>query len=166
MFTSLAHGAVIARTTGANGPVLGPEEEKEKSRVMRQAICDELVWRRSDIEPFLEVPFEDYIREMRREGVWGGEIELSVAPHVVSAPVQVFQVHNGALMMIGEYKAPADAASGARPVTLFFHRLGHYDVLIQGGESEDACASCANVEGGSSSGAESSSIRRPRTFKL
>eukprot|EP00890_Picochlorum_soloecismus_P001585 jgi/Picsp_1/2427/NSC_05888-R1_cysteine proteinases-like protein len=89
--------------------VLSVEEEVVKADELRARICDELLLRREDVEPFLESRVEDYVRCMRMEKTWGGEPELVMAAHVLQRKVVVYMLKSGfkgslVLEKISEYE--------------------------------------------------------------
>lgn len=67
---------------------------------------------------------------------FAGEPELACAPAVTGHPISVYQRNSdGGIGIVSRYAhEPADKdarpADPASPIALFFHRLGHYDLLI------------------------------------
>lgn len=89
LFRSLAQ----SYTAMTSGSLLNEGAETEMAVTLRQQICDELLSQRDSVEPFLaDCDFETYILMMRRDGCWGGEPELSVAPTVLRRSVEVYVV--------------------------------------------------------------------------
>lgn len=52
---------------------LGPSEETTQADALRRRVCDELLERREDFEPFIDSDFDIYVRNQRRPSAWGGE---------------------------------------------------------------------------------------------
>lgn len=78
MFRSLAQGAHLASSAEAGLPIalLPPSEEIAEADSLRQVVCDELLRRKDDIAPFIDIDygssFETYVQRMRQPGCWGG----------------------------------------------------------------------------------------------
>lgn len=63
---------------------------------------------------------------MRNPRAWGGEPELSVAPHVLKRPVLVYTIsRQKELQLVSQY---GDYSSNG--ITLLFSKFGHYDLLV------------------------------------
>ena len=108
MFRALVQGEKLGGEREAIC-VLSSEEETVKADTLRGKICDELLLRREDVEPFLESKIEDYVRRMRMEGTWGGEPELAMAAHVLQRKVVVYMLKSNVqgplfLEKISEYE--------------------------------------------------------------
>lgn len=60
---------------------------------LRQGTCDLMVERREAFEPFVEDDqgFETYIKRMRKDGVWGGHMELQALSLLTGANIYVYQ---------------------------------------------------------------------------
>jgi hypothetical protein len=90
LFRSLAQ----SYTALTCGTLLNQVAETDMARALRQQICDALVIQRDSVEPFLvDCDFDTYVSMMRRDGCWGGEPELSVAPIVLQRSIEVYVVH-------------------------------------------------------------------------
>lgn len=110
------------------GKSLTTAEEKAAAAQLRQEICSEIEKRKSDIEPFLETDIEAYLAYMSQATTWGGEPELSVSPHCLQRPVEVYMYGATGLQVMSTYEdAKYDNAS---PVKVLFNGIGHYDLLV------------------------------------
>ena len=90
LFRSLAQ-SYMALTSGT---LLNQVAETDMAKALRQQICDALVIQRDSVEPFLvDCDFDTYVSMMRRDGCWGGEPELSVAPTVLQRSIEVCVVY-------------------------------------------------------------------------
>ncbi|KIZ06508.1 OTU domain-containing protein 3 [Monoraphidium neglectum] len=93
-----AVGLRVAKIT-ADGNCLfravGDQTEGDEGRHtdLRQRACDLMVERREEFEPFVEDDqgFETYIKRMRKDGVWGGHMELQALSLLMGANVYVYQ---------------------------------------------------------------------------
>lgn len=110
------------------GKSLTIAEEEAAAAQLRQHICSEIEKRKSDIEPFLETDIEAYLAYMSQASTWGGEPELSVSPHCLQRPVEVYMYGATGLQVMSTYEdAKYDTAS---PVKVLFNGIGHYDLLV------------------------------------
>ena len=110
------------------GQQLKAAEEQLAADKLRKCICNKLHSKQDDIEPFLEVPFDQYIDSMSQPSTWGGEPELSVAPECLSRPVDVYMNGATGLQVMSSYTSPDCGKS--EPVKVLFNGIGHYDLLI------------------------------------
>lgn len=110
------------------GKSLTIAEEKAAAAQLRHDICSEIEKRKSDIEPFLETDIKVYLAYMSQASTWGGEPELSVSPHCLQRPVEVYMYGATGLQVMSTYEdAKYDTAS---PVKVLFNGIGHYDLLV------------------------------------
>ena len=56
----------------ADGKLLSRQEEGTAAAQVRQKVVDALQRQRSDIEPFLTMPWDVYCKNMATPGTWGG----------------------------------------------------------------------------------------------
>mmetsp|Transcript_30098 Transcript_30098/g.53824 ORF Transcript_30098/g.53824 Transcript_30098/m.53824 type:complete len:85 (-) Transcript_30098:352-606(-) len=81
------------------------------------------------MEPFIDEDYDAYLAKMSRDGTWGGEPELAVAPHAIQMPIRVYSlVGSGQIQLLNEYGREY-LAFGDSAVSVFFHGMGHYDLL-------------------------------------
>eukprot|EP00727_Mastigamoeba_balamuthi_P003245 m51a1_g12918 hypothetical protein (201) ;mRNA; f:2085-2913 len=61
---------------------------------VRAAVVDHIEGHRGDFEPFVEddVAFGDYVAGMRRQGTWGGNLEIQAASVAFGVNVQIHQL--------------------------------------------------------------------------
>lgn len=146
LFRSLAQGAHLAAHVDSRvQPSLDPMPlpmEAAAADALRSKICDRLLSKREDMEPFIDVSeagdYDSYVANMRHRTTWGGEPELAVAAHVLERDIGVYSWSScsSGFKNVSRYTwAPAidqggSAASKRERVALLFHGLGHYDLLI------------------------------------
>lgn len=89
----------------------------------RQRCVDNVISRRDDFEPFIEddEPFDDYVSGMRKDAMWGGNIELMSLSQVAETAIVVFQFEAPQLII----ENPSPAAAG-RELHLSYHGGEHY----------------------------------------
>jgi len=154
LFRALVQGEMLSEGRDAMC-VLSLEEEVVKADELRSRVCDELLLRREDVEPFLESRIEEYVRCMRMERTWGGEPELAMAAHVLQRKVVVYRLKSGfegssVLEKISEYEpsviqrtklhplspscdeqaSESVESPGKRPINLLYSGSCHYDALV------------------------------------
>ena len=103
-------------------------EEQQAADALRQQICEKMKNKQDDISPFLEIPFDSYIKSMSQSSTWGGEPELSVAPDCLHRPVDVYVNGATGLQVMSSYASSDDSHKPA--VKVLFNGIGHYDLLI------------------------------------
>ncbi|CAI5980009.1 unnamed protein product [Closterium sp. NIES-64] len=116
---------------------------------LRNQVADEFVKRREETEWFLEGNFDDYVANIRKPYVWGGEPELLMLSHVLKSPITVFiadprSPRSGAIMPIAEYgreyasKQEGDErrvegegiSSSKDAICVLYNGSSHYDALL------------------------------------
>ncbi|EPS69774.1 hypothetical protein M569_04992, partial [Genlisea aurea] len=124
LFRSLAHGACIR----SGKPAPSESRQMELADELRSRVADEFIKRRKETEWFVEGDFDEYVSQMRKPHVWGGEPELLMASHVLQAPISVYMYDEGAggLISIAEY---GQEYGKENPISVLFHGYGHYDAL-------------------------------------
>jgi len=128
MFRSIVQGLNVI----TKGVAMSPESETTAAFNLRQAVVQELMNRRSEIEPFIPgivdegISFEEYLQRMSNPAAWGGEPEMVMAVNVVRHPITVWRLLRGraeAIVTYGEELA-------APHINLLWHEAGHYDLLV------------------------------------
>ncbi len=111
-----------------DGRPLGDAEEKSQARALRDKVVAQLLVRRDFVEPFLPVPFDEYVEVMSRQGTWGGEPELSMASIVLEA---VISVHTASDMsLVAEYDvAEVKGSQSSVRIPVLYHQDLHYEAL-------------------------------------
>ncbi|EEC84950.1 hypothetical protein OsI_32168 [Oryza sativa Indica Group] len=100
--------------------------EKDMADDLRKKVCDALEKECADKPWLVEGDCHSYIKEMRKPHVWGGEIEISMASHVLKMPITVFVVEKtGGLRVFTKY----GKEYGRNAIQVLFDGNGHYDVL-------------------------------------
>ena len=122
--------------------LLGPDEEKVQADFLRHKVCDLLLERRADVEPFIEFGggggiakggYEEYVNQMRLVSTWGGEPELAMSAEVLGRDVLVFARKSRAVYVEISTYFPREKKVNPKNTTkvnLLFHSFGHYDLLV------------------------------------
>ena len=60
---------------------------------LRRRVVDHIAAHRDAFEPFVEddEKFDDYVRRMREDGTWAGNLELQAASQVLGRNLRIFQ---------------------------------------------------------------------------
>ena len=97
---------------------------EERHLEYRQRCVDNVISRREDFEPFIEddEPFDDYVSGMRKDAMWGGNIELMSLSQVAETAIVVFQFEAPQLII----ENPAPPAAAGRELHLSYHGGEHY----------------------------------------
>ena len=103
-------------------------QEKTAAAELRKQICSEMRRRKHDLAPFLEEDFDSYLASMSKIATWGGEPELSVAPHCLNRSVQVYMYGAMGLEVMSTYTN--HKFQDLTPVKVLFNGIGHYDLLM------------------------------------
>lgn len=124
LFRSVAHGACIR----AGKSIPNESLQRELADELRALVADEFIKRREETEWFIEGSFDDYVSQIRRPHVWGGEPELLMASHVLQMPITVYidDDEAGGLITIAEY---GQEYGKEDPIRILYHGFGHYDAL-------------------------------------
>ncbi|GBF88560.1 hypothetical protein Rsub_01275 [Raphidocelis subcapitata] len=96
--------------------------EEGRHEALRQRACDLMEARQGEFEPFVEddQAFDAYLKRMRKDGVWGGHLELFALSHVAGANIFVYQEGQPRWTV---KTAPDDAPS----LHLSYHGQEHYN---------------------------------------
>ncbi|CAI5470853.1 unnamed protein product [Closterium sp. Yama58-4] len=146
LFHAVAHGH-HARASLPQPTALS--ERCELADALRNQVADEFVKRREETEWFLEGNFDDYVANIRKPYVWGGEPELLMLSHVLKSPITVFiadprSPRSGAIMPIAEYgreyagkqegnegRVEGEGISSSKDaICVLYNGSSHYDALI------------------------------------
>jgi len=87
----------------------------------RKQICDFILYNRMDYEPFIEddEPFEDYIARMRRNGTWGGHLEIQACSMAYQVNVTIHQLNQPRWELLS-------LAFSTKTIHLSYHDGQHY----------------------------------------
>jgi hypothetical protein len=112
-----------------NGRPLGSTEERVQARVLREDVVAQLLAQREFVEPFLPMPFNQYVEAMRMDGAWGGEPELSMASIVMEAVISVYASSD--MSLVAEYDVAEEGRRSTSPlrIPVLYHQDLHYDAL-------------------------------------
>lgn len=152
LFRALVQGNHIAAAMDMKSKdtlltLLPPDEETARADDLRRRVCDLLLDRRADVEPFIDVEpsgsggraksYEDYVNRMRQVSAWGGEPELAMSAEVLDRDVLVFRANaqksRDSYVEVSKYLKPTETMANnsyTTHINLLFHTFGHYDLLI------------------------------------
>eukprot|EP00161_Ancyromonas_sigmoides_P018438 TRINITY_DN5099_c0_g1_i3.p1 TRINITY_DN5099_c0_g1~~TRINITY_DN5099_c0_g1_i3.p1 ORF type:complete len:441 (+),score=44.50 TRINITY_DN5099_c0_g1_i3:104-1324(+) len=94
-------------------------------RAVRAAVCDEIEKNGDAYDSFITVDFSTYISRMRKEHVWGGELELAAAAHISGRAFLVLDADDPARDHV-----VGDTRRNGAPHVLGFVNNEHYVLLI------------------------------------
>lgn len=125
LFRSVGHGACLR----SGKPAPSESLQKQLADELRARVADELIKRREETEWFIEGNFDNYVSQIRKPHVWGGEPELLMLSHVLRMPITVYMYDDkyGGLISIAEY---GQEYGKDNPIRVLYHGFGHYDALL------------------------------------
>jgi hypothetical protein len=76
--------------------------------------------------------WDDYCREMKKPGIWGGTVELYFIPRLINRPIKVYALHNnGFIFRTSHYKGLNDTNKKKEPIRLLHRNNNHFDLLVK-----------------------------------
>ncbi|KAL0486038.1 hypothetical protein AKO1_012292 [Acrasis kona] len=121
----LSHGLFIKKVTGDGNCLFRAISDQllqsEKSyRTFREGICNYMVEQKDQFAPFIyDKDFDEYIKEMREDKTWGGNLELQAA-----------SMCHGVNIVVHQLNAPAFELANhkdAKIIHLSYHDGRHYN---------------------------------------
>jgi len=90
---------------------------------VRKTIVDYIEAHREDFEPFIEddEPFEKYVKSMRKNTIWGGNIELQSASLVFGVNIHIYQ------LAAPRWSVTNFTDEGHKFISLSYHDGDHYN---------------------------------------
>ncbi|KAG4159012.1 hypothetical protein ERO13_D02G151300v2 [Gossypium hirsutum] len=124
LFRSVILGAWLR--SGKQSPT--ERSQKVLADELRSKVADEFIKRRADTEWFVEGDFDNYVVQMRKPHIWGGEPELLMCSHVLKTAITVYmkEKKSASLKVVSEY---GQEYGKENPIRVLYHGYGHYDVL-------------------------------------
>jgi hypothetical protein len=109
---------------------MGERAEAENARQLRLDVVGFMRANRASFAGFMPEghDFEEYLQTMTRDGVWGGELEVSAIARYKRQPVHVFIRDETKYQLLSMY--PADSKDCTDKICLLFHGK-HYDALFE-----------------------------------
>jgi hypothetical protein len=109
---------------------MGERVEAESARQLRRDVVGFMRANRKSFAGFMPEGqgFEEYLLTMTRDGVWGGELEVSAIARYERRPVHVFIRDETKYQLLSMY--PADSKDCTDKICLLFHGK-HYDALFE-----------------------------------
>ena len=92
---------------------------------LREAIVDYIARERSSFEDFVPGDFDNYVAEMRKDGTWGGELEIAAFSRLHDISVHVWSAAGADYD--SNYERPP---SNEPPLDLSYHDGSHYNTLL------------------------------------
>jgi hypothetical protein len=105
-------------------------DEQESAWQLRRAVVDFMRANEASFASFRPEgrTFEEYLETMSKDGVWGGEMEISVIARYKRRPVHVFIRDETKYVLLSTY--PAESKDCMQKISLLFHGK-HYDALFE-----------------------------------
>jgi hypothetical protein len=105
-------------------------DEEESARQLRRAVVDFMRANEASFASFRPEgrTFEEYLETMSKDGVWGGEMEISAIARHKRRPVHVFIRDETKYVLLSTY--PAESKDCLQKISLLFHGK-HYDALFE-----------------------------------
>jgi len=96
------------------------ERAPNKCAAYRKKICDFISQNREDYEPFIEddETFDGYLKEMRMDGIWGGQLEIQAASLAYMVNITIHQLDTPRWDIIN--------FPGEKTIHLSYHQGSHY----------------------------------------
>ena len=100
---------------------------------LRKIVCHELLSNKALYEAFIsdsEGTYEEYVDNMKKLTVWGGELEIAAVERLLVRPVEIW-----------EHGTPNKRASSyeGEPIRLTYQGKFHYNALVQEDETSSVC---------------------------
>ena len=108
---------------------MSQEEEDVSARSLRQQVVRFIRNNKESFEHFMQEHegFDAYTERMAKEGVWGGELEVSAIARAHRRPVHVYTRTETQYVLLSMY--PAGSRDCGDKICLLFHGR-HYDALF------------------------------------
>lgn len=100
---------------------------QDAHKEVRSEICNFIKTHENVFKPFIDISVEKYVDIMKKDGEWGGHIELKAASDKYSLDIRVFVVINGK-KKLREQLLPSNGAAVKRVANLLY-KSDHYNVL-------------------------------------
>ena len=100
--------------------------------IVRQRCMDYLKVQKRYFELFIEDDFDEYIKEKRKNGVWGDDIELEVLSEIYNRSIEIYCGSATPLKCFHEEKQRDICNEGivSSPLRLSYHGKNHYNSVI------------------------------------
>jgi hypothetical protein len=104
--------------------------EDESARRLRGEVIRFMRLNKASFESFMREgqDFDEYLRNMSNERVWGGELEVSAIARLHRRPVHVYIRTETKYVLLSQY--PAGSEGCGDKISLLFHGQ-HYDALFE-----------------------------------
>ena len=105
--------------------VYGKEEYHD---IIRQKCMDYLEIQKRFFKLFIDGDFNEYIKEKRKDGAWGDDIELEALSEIYNRPIEIYSGSEKPLRCFHEDKNDYDR--NVIPIRLSYHGRKHYNSVI------------------------------------
>ena len=96
---------------------------------------DYLVILKEYFKPYIEGDFDEYIKEKRKDGVWGDDIEIEALSEMYARPIEIYMGSETPIKSFHEDKYNSNGISkinkhNITPIRLSYHRGNHYNSIV------------------------------------
>ena len=102
--------------------------------ILRRYCMDYLEIKKSHFKPYIEGDFDEYIKDKRRDTVWGDDIEIEIFSEIYNRPIEIYKGNNIPLKTFHEYYSSNDEIIdynfSLTPIRLSYHKKNHYNSII------------------------------------
>lgn len=102
--------------------------------ILRRYCMDYLVINKRYFEPYIDEEFDEYIKDKRRDTVWGDDVEIEVLSEIYNRPVEIYRGSNNPLKTFHEYNSVNNETNdynfSLTPIRLSYHRKNHYNSIV------------------------------------
>ena len=102
--------------------------------ILRQKCMDYLVILRRFFEPYIYIDFDTYIKEKRKDKVWGDDVELEALSELYNRPIEIYDGSSIPRKTFHENNysqyCTKNINCGNNPIRLSYHKGNHYNSLV------------------------------------
>ena len=102
--------------------------------VLREKCMDYLVVQKRFFEQFIEGDFDYYIKEKRKDGTWGDDIELEALSEIYNRPIEIYSGSEKPLRCFHEdkklYSDNRNKGIIITPIRISYHGRKHYNSIV------------------------------------
>ena len=102
--------------------------------ILRRYCMDYLVIKKRYFEPYIDEEFGGYIKDKRRDTVWGDDVEIEILSEIYNRPVEIYRGNNIPLKTFHENNSSKNEINdynfSLTPIRLSYHRKNHYNSIV------------------------------------
>ena len=103
--------------------------------MIREKCMDYLVILKEYFKPYIEGDFDEYIKEKRKDAVWGDDVEIEALSEMYARPIEIYMGSETPIKSFHEDKYKSNGISkinknNITPIRLSYHRGNHYNSII------------------------------------